>query len=50
MSAFYELVGRLVVGFVWRRYGRAISTAAVAGVALAAVGAYLATRDEEEAS
>jgi hypothetical protein len=48
MSAFYELVGRLVVGLIWRSYGRAISTAAVAGVALVAIGAYLATREEDE--
>lgn len=50
MSGFYELVGRVVVGLVWRQYGRAISTAAVAGVALVAVGAYLASHASEEQS
>jgi hypothetical protein len=47
----YELIGRLVVAFVRRRYGRQIRTAAIGGVALAsmaAVGVYLATRDESQ--
>jgi hypothetical protein len=50
----YELIGRLVVWFVFWRFGRQIKIAAAAGVGLAAlgIGAYLATRgecDEEEA-
>ena len=48
----YELIGRLVVQALKLRYGREIKIAAGAGVALAAlgVGAYIATRgDEEEA-
>ena len=47
----YELIGRLVVAFVRHRYGRQIRTAAIGGVAvasMAAVGVYLATRDENE--
>ena len=47
MSAIYELIGRLVVALVWRRYGRQIQTAAVvgAGAAVVAIGAYVATRE-----
>lgn len=48
----YELIGRIVVGFVRRRYGRQIRTAAIGGAvlaSLAAVGVYLATRDDEPA-
>jgi hypothetical protein len=50
MSAIYELIGRLVVALVWRRYGRQIQTAAVvgAGVTALAIGAYLASRESEE--
>ena len=46
----YELIGRLVVWFVRWRFGRQIRIAAGAGLALAAlgVGAYLATREDEE--
>ena len=55
----YELIGRIVVGlFRWRlivafirwRYGREIRIAAGAGVALTVlgVGAYLASRNDEE--
>ena len=55
----YKLIGRLVVGiFRWRfivaflrwRYAREIRIAAGAGVALTVlgVGAYLASRDDEE--
>jgi hypothetical protein len=46
----YELIGRLVVWFVFWRFGRQIKIAAGAGAALAAlgVGAYLATRGEDE--
>jgi hypothetical protein len=49
----YELIGRMVVGFIRWRYGREIRIAAGAGVALTVlgVGAYLASRgDEDEAA
>jgi hypothetical protein len=51
----YELIGRMVVGFIRWRYGREIRIAAGAGVALTVLGVagYLATRSgdgEEEAS
>jgi hypothetical protein len=50
----YELIGRVVVQALKLRYGREIRIAAGAGVALAAlgIGAYIATRgeDEEEAA
>lgn len=52
MSGFYELVGRIVVGLVRWRYGEQIRNAALAGLAvglLAALGAYLAGRDGEDA-
>jgi hypothetical protein len=50
MSSIYEMIGRLVVALVWRRYGRQIQTAAAvgAGVTAVAIGAYLATREEDE--
>jgi hypothetical protein len=50
MSVIYELIGRLVVAFVKQRYRRQIRIAAGAGIALTAlgVGAYLATRDDED--
>jgi hypothetical protein len=46
----YELIGRLVVQALKLRYGREIRIAAGAGLALAAlgVGAYLATREDDE--
>jgi hypothetical protein len=46
----YELIGRLVVQALKLRYGRQIRIAAGAGVALAAlgIGAYIATREEED--
>ena len=46
----YELIGRIVVQAIKMRYGREIRIAAGAGVALAAlgVGAYLATREDDE--
>jgi hypothetical protein len=46
----YELIGRLVVQALKLRYGRELRIAAGAAVALAAlgVGAYLATRGENE--
>ena len=49
----YELIGRMVVGFIRWRYGREIRIVAGAGVVLTVlgVGAYLASRSgEEEAS
>jgi hypothetical protein len=48
----YELLGRAIVWFLWRAYGREIRIAAGAGVALTAlgVGAYLASRGGEEES
>ena len=48
----YEMIGRMVVGFIRWRYGREIRVAAGAGVALTVlgVGAYLASRSGEEES
>ncbi len=49
MSSIYELVGRLVVAFVRRRFGRQIQVAAGLALAAGVVGAYLlASRDVEE--
>jgi hypothetical protein len=52
MSWIYELIGRLVVGFVRWRYGREIRMAAGAGLALGAlaIGAFIASREREEES
>jgi hypothetical protein len=46
----YKLIGRLVVQALKLRYGREIRIAAGAGLAIAAlgIGAYLATRGEDE--
>jgi hypothetical protein len=46
----YELIGRAIAGFLWRAYGREIRIAAGAGVALTllGVGAYLASRSDQE--
>jgi hypothetical protein len=46
----YELIGRMVVGFIRWRYGREIRIAAGAGLVLTAlgIGAYLASRGESE--
>jgi hypothetical protein len=46
----YELIGRMVVGFIRWRYGREIRIAAGAGLALTAlgVGAYIASRGGEQ--
>lgn len=43
----YELIGRAIVWFLWRAYGREIRVAAGAGVALTALGvaAYFASRN-----
>jgi hypothetical protein len=50
MSAFYEWIGRMVVGFVRVRYRRQLRIAAAAGVAAAlAAGYVLASREAEEA-
>ena len=49
MPSFYELVGRIVVRFVWARYGRQIRIAAgVGAVLLAAAGYLIATRQPPE--
>jgi hypothetical protein len=53
MSGFYELIGRLIVGFIRWRYGRELRIAAGVGAAatVLAVAAYLASRgDDAEAS
>lgn len=50
MSTFYELIGRAVVGFVRRRYGRQLRAAALVGAgvaAAAALAAYAAGRDDD---
>lgn len=50
MSAIYELIGRIVVGFVRARYRQEIRTAAAVGVGVAvvaAIGAYAATKDSD---
>jgi hypothetical protein len=46
----YELIGRLVVQAIKVRYGREFRIAAGAGLVLAAlgIGAYLATREDDE--
>ena len=41
MSAIYELIGRLVVAFVRRRFGRHLQLAAAVAVAGGVLGAYL---------
>ena len=48
----YELIGRIVVGFIRWRYGREIRIAAGAGLALTAlgIGAYLASRSGDDES
>jgi hypothetical protein len=50
MSVIYEWIGRLVVGVLWRVYGREVRTAAAVGAAAAAlaIGAYIATRADDE--
>jgi hypothetical protein len=50
MSLIYELIGRLVVEVVRRRYRRELQTAAAVGVGVTvlAIGAYIATRNGEE--
>ena len=41
MSSLYEMIGRIVVRFVWTRYGRQIRIAAGVGAVLLAAGGYL---------
>ena len=41
MSLIYELIGRLVVAFVRRRFGRQLQLAGAIAVAGGVVGAYL---------
>lgn len=49
MTAIYTLIGRLVVLFVRRRFGRQLQIAGGAAVAVGLVAAYLlASRDVEE--
>jgi hypothetical protein len=45
----YRLIGRAIVMYLWRSYGREIRIAAGAGAVLTAlgVGAYLASRSDE---
>ena len=40
MSTIYELIGRLVVAFVRRRFGRQLQLAAAIAVAGGVLGAY----------
>jgi hypothetical protein len=49
MSGIYELIGRLVVEFVRRRYRREIRTVAVVsvGASALAIGAYIANRGDD---
>jgi hypothetical protein len=44
VSAIYELIGRLVVRFVWLRYGRQVRIAAGVGLGALLLGGYLAAR------
>jgi hypothetical protein len=44
VSAIYELIGRLVVRFVWLRYGRQIRIGAGVGLTALVVGGYLAAK------
>lgn len=50
MSAVYELIGRMYVEYVRRRYQSEIRAAAAVGVGLAVVaaGAYIATHGEDD--
>jgi hypothetical protein len=48
VTVVYAAIGRLVVAFVRRRYRRQIQAAAAFTVAAVAIGAYLATRDEDD--
>jgi hypothetical protein len=48
MSAIYEAIGRLVVRFVWARYGRQIRIALGVGLASLLLGGYLAASRKME--
>lgn len=49
MSAIYELIGRIVVGFVRRRFGRQIQLGAGIALAVGVLAAYLfASRSVQE--
>jgi hypothetical protein len=48
MSAFYEMVGRLVVGYVRQRYGAQLRAAAVVGALAVAAAALLAARPSRD--
>lgn len=50
MSGIYELIGRIVVEFIRRRYQRELRAAAAIGLAASAlaVGAYIATRQDDD--
>jgi hypothetical protein len=49
VSAFYELIGRLYVAWLWRRYGRQLRIASVIAIAAVVAGGYLAaTREPPE--
>lgn len=49
MSSIYELIGRIVVAFVRRRFGRQLQIAAGLAVAGGVLAAYLlASRDVDE--
>jgi hypothetical protein len=49
VSSIYELIGRVVVRFVWARYGRQITIAgALFGAGLLAAGYILAKRTPPE--
>jgi len=49
MSSIYELIGRIVILFVRRRFGKQLQIAAAVAVAAGVAGAYLlASRDVEE--
>ena len=42
MSGFYEGIGRLVVWFVMRRFGRQIRIVGIAGIVIVAIAGYVA--------
>ena len=49
MSSIYELIGRIVVAFVRRRFGRQIQLGAGIALAVGVLGAYLfASRSVQE--
>jgi uncharacterized protein YjeT (DUF2065 family) len=49
LSAVYELIGRIVVAFVRRRFGRQLRIAGGVAVAAGLIAAYfLASRDVDE--